>query len=320
MLRKLNRKLLVLLVFVTAALLVYVSQVSLPTYNILQFLTLGVLLGGLYAAAALPFALIFGTMRFFNLAHGELLVLGAYVSYWALSTLHIDPFLSLPLSFVFLLAVGFVYYGSIASRIRKLGVNPTLVASFGLALLLQGLMILICSSDPRAILTEYTKIGVVLGTIVLPLVRIVLLFCSILLIIFVYLFLTKTFLGRACRAVSQDWEAAEMMGINSERIYMWSFLLACGLAGITGTLMGMAYSFEPTIGLRTYLLKSIAVLVLGGVGSSWGILAGGITLGLAEVFGALFLGGGYRDAIAFLLFILVLLFKPSGLFGRVSHL
>jgi branched-chain amino acid transport system permease protein len=285
-----------------------------------QFFALGVILGGIYAVAAIPFAWIYGVMRFFNLAHGELIIVGAYVSYWLFVIAQIDPFVSLPLSFAFLAAVGFIYYKVIVSRIRKVGVNPTLVASFGLAFALQGLMLLICRADPRAILTPYSKVGISIGPVVLPLIRVIVLLVAVTIMILLRYFLMRTFFGRACRAVSQDWEVSEMIGINSERIYMLSFILCSGLAGIAGTLIGMAYSFEPTIGLRAYLLKSIAITVLGGVGSIGGIIAGGIVLGLAEVFGALFLGGGYRDAIAFIILILAISFKPTGLFGKVAHL
>ncbi|RLI25794.1 MAG: branched-chain amino acid ABC transporter permease [Candidatus Hecatellales archaeon] len=322
LLQKIRGKFGILTIFVVILVLVAVFSIFAVKQLVLylQIIILGIFLGGLYAVAAISFALIYGVMRFFNLAHGELLIIGAYVSYWVFVLAKVDPLLSIVLSFAALSLIGLIYCKGIASPIIKMGVNPTLIASFGLALALQGLMILFWSGDPRALVTDYSKISVQIGPIIFPLMRLIVLILGIVILALVHFFLTKTYLGRACRAISQDREAAEMVGINAERIYLLSFIIACGLAGIAGTLIGLVYSFEPTMGLRIYLLKSIAVVVLGGVGSISGVLAGGLTLGIAEVLGAHFIGEGYRHAIAFIIFLIVLIFKPAGLFGRVTTL
>jgi branched-chain amino acid transport system permease protein len=285
-----------------------------------QMIVLGVFLGGLYATAALSFALIYGVMRFFNLAHGELLIIGAYVSYWAFVLAAIDPLLSIPLSLGVLSLIGLAYYKGIAGPIMKKGVNPTLLASFGLALSLQGLMILVWSANPVTIKTGYYAISLQVGPITFPFMRLIVLILCIAILILTHLFLRRTFLGKACRAISQNRDVAEMVGINIRRIYLLAFIIACGLAGVAGTLIGSVYSFEPTIGLRIYLLKSIAVVVLGGLGSMGGVLAGGLVLGMGEVFGAYLIGEGYRHAIAFMIFLIVLIFRPAGLFGKATTL
>ncbi len=275
-----------------------------------QQLILGLLVGGLYGLAAAGLSLTFGVLRVLNVAHGELLMLGGYGTFWLFTLWHIDPFVSLlgvaPTMFV----VGLLLYGALFQFVAKadeeLRIKNSLLIGFGLTLVLHALAIRFWTADAGAVRR--------LGPFVVPLVRLSSVLFAFAILAALHLFLAKTRWGRAIRATAEDWEAAALMGIPVGKAYMLAFALGTALAGIAGGLVSISYSISPSIGLE-WTLKALIVVVLAGLGSLFGSFAGGILLGLAEAMSVVFLGGPYREVVGLILFLIVLVVRPQGLFG-----
>ena len=283
-----------------------------------QQLILGLLVGGLYGLAAAGLSLTFGVLRVLNVAHGELLMVGGYGTFWLFTLWKIDPFLSLlgvaPAMFVF----GLVLYGALFRFVVKAHeearIKNSLLIGFGLTLVLHALAIQLWTADERAVTTTYSGAVIRLGVFVVPWLRLSSLVLAFAILAAAHLFLTRTRWGRAIRATAEDWEAAALMGIPVGRAYMLAFALGTALAGIAGGLVSISYSISPSIGME-WTLKALIVVVLAGLGSLFGSFAGGILLGLAEAMSVVFLGGPYREVVGLMLFLIVLLVRPQGLFG-----
>lgn len=284
-----------------------------------QNLVFGVLIGALYGLAAVGLSLVFGVTRFLNVAHGELVMFGGYASFWMLKLLGFDPYLSLPLTILFLGLIGLVLYKLLFVRMVKLSeevkIKNTMLIGFGLSLLLQNLALRMWTADDRGITTSYSGTVFTLLDIRFPVIRVIGLVLSLVTLLALNLFLNRTFTGKAIRATVEDWESASLMGINVERVYLYSFVLGAALAGIAGTLVSVSYSIEPSMGMG-WTLKSLIVMVLGGLGSFIGTFVGGIVLGVTESIATIAISGTYREVVGLLLFILVLIFRPQGLFGQ----
>ncbi len=288
-----------------------------------QNLVYGVLIGALYGLAAVGLSLVFGVTKFLNVAHGEFLMVGGYASFWLFTLWQVDPFVSLPAAIVSLLVLGAVFYQALFSRMVKLTegvkIQNTLLIGFGVSLILQNLALKLWTADTRSITTAYSgQVFNFLG-IRFPLVRVASLLIALVLVIALQLFLRRTYTGKALRATVENWEAATLMGIDIHRVYLLSFVMGAALAGVAGALVGVGYSIEPGMGM-SWTLKSLVVMVLGGLGSITGTFVGGIILGLTESatgFIALMAGGGltYKEVVGLVLFLLVLVFRPEGLFG-----
>jgi len=283
-----------------------------------QQLILGLLVGGLYGLAAAGLSLTFGVLRVLNVAHGELLMLGGYGTFWLFTLWQIDPFVSLlgvgPAMFV----LGLVLYGALFKFVVKAQeearIKNSLLIGFGLTLVLHALAIQLWTADERAVTTVYAGAVLRLGPVAVPLVRLSSLLFAFGILAALHLFLARTRWGRAIRATAEDWEAAALMGIPVGRAYLMAFALGTALAGIAGALVSISYSISPSIGME-WTLKALIVVVLAGLGSLFGSFAGGILLGLAEATSVVFLGGPYREVIGLVLFLVVLLVRPQGLFG-----
>lgn len=283
-----------------------------------QNLAFGVLVGALYGLAAVGLALVFGVTKFLNVAHGELLMLGGYASFWLFTLWRVDPFLSLPVAVVSLLVVGAVFYKLLFSRMVKLAegakIQNTLLVGFGLGLILQNLALRFWTADTRSITTFYSgAVWTILG-VRLPVVRVASMGIAFVLIVALQLFLRRTYTGKALRATVENWEAATLMGIDIQRVYLLSFVMGAALAGVAGALVSVGYSIDPTMGM-SWTLKSLVVMVLGGLGSLTGTFVGGLILGVTESATGYFLSLTYREVVGLVLFLLVLIFRPQGLFG-----
>ncbi len=283
-----------------------------------QSIVFGILVGALYGLAAVGLSLVFGVTKFLNVAHGELLMLGGYATFWLFQLLKFDPFLSLPLSILFLLVIGVVLYQLVFVRMVKLPeeakIKNTMLVGFGLSLILQNVALRLWTADDRGVTTAYARIAyTVLGTR-FPLIRVASLVISLVALLALHQFLKRTYAGKAIRATVEDWEAASLMGINVHQIYLLSFIIGAALAGVAGSLVSVGYSIAPSMGLE-WTLKSLIVMVLGGLGSFVGTFVGGIVLGLTESIAGLAISGSYREVVGLALFILVLIFRPQGLFG-----
>lgn len=283
-----------------------------------QNLVFGILVGALYGLAAVGLALVFGVTKFLNVAHGELLMLGGYASFWLFTLWDVDPFLSLPLAIISLLVVGAVLYKLLFGRMVKLSegakIQNTLLVGFGLSLILQNLALRLWTADTRSITTLYSgAVWTVLG-VRLPVVRVASMVIAFVLIVALQLFLRRTYTGKALRATVENWEAATLMGIDIQRVYLLSFLIGAALAGVAGALVSVGYSIDPTMGM-SWTLKSLVVMVLGGLGSLTGTFVGGLILGVTESATGYFLSLTYQEVVGLVLFLLVLIFRPQGLFG-----
>jgi len=284
----------------------------------LQSAVSGILIGALYGLAALGLSLAFGVLKVLNVAHGELIMLGGYGAFYLFTLMGIDPIVSLPIVFTILAMLGLVLYTLVFRHVVKLDeenrIKNSLLLGFGLTLILQTAAVRLFSADDRGIITSYSSSAWELFGIRFPYVRVAGLLVAIVAVILLERFLKRTYWGKALRATSEDWATAALTGIDIRRVYIIAFGIAVGLAGITGALIGLGFSVNPSIGLQ-WTLKALIVVVLAGLGSMRGTLLGGILLGLAEAFSALFFSGAYREIVGLLLFLVVLSLRPQGLFG-----
>jgi branched-chain amino acid transport system permease protein len=283
-----------------------------------QNLVFGILLGALYGLAAVGIAMVFGVTKFLNVAHGELLMFGGYASFWLFKLFNLDPFLSLPLTIIFLLLIGTVLYKLLFVRMVKLPdeekIKNTMLIGFGLTLILQNIALTLWTADDRGITTSYSGMAFTMLGLRFPYVRVAGLVISLVCLVALHLFLRRTFTGKAIRATVVDWEAASLVGIDVHKVYLLSFLLGTALAGVAGTLVLVSFAVEPAMGMH-WTLKSLIVMVLGGTGNFIGTFVGGILLGATESTAVFVIPGNYRQVVGLVLFLLILIFRPQGLFG-----
>jgi branched-chain amino acid transport system permease protein len=285
---------------------------------LVQNLAFGVLVGSLYGLAAVGLSLVFGVTKILNVAHGELLMFGGYASFWAVTLLGIDPFLSIIPAVIFLAVIGYILYKLIFSRLVKLDesvkIQNTLLVGFGLSLILQNIALRLWSADTRGITTFYSGWAVTTLGIRFPVVRVASLVIALVTLLALELFLRRTYTGKALRATVENWEAATLMGIDIQKVYLLAFVMGASLAAIAGTLVSVGYSIDPMMGLN-WTLTSLIVMVLGGLGSIIGTFVGGIVLGVTQSLTGFLLSQSYREVVGLVLFLLVLVFRPQGLFG-----
>jgi len=288
--------------------------------NILaQQLLLGVLIGGLYGLAAAGLSLVFGVLKVLNVAHGELIMLGGYGAFWLVALLGIDPFASLllvvPLSLLLGLCLYWGLFGFVVRAGEETRVKNSLLIGFGLALALQALAVRLWTADERSIPTPYGGAVISVGGLTIPVVRLVSLALAFALTGGLHLLLKHWRWGKAIRATADDWQAALLTGIDVRRAYLLAFAFGTALAGAAGTLVSVGYSISPSIGLE-WTLKALIVVVLAGLGSMFGTFVGGLFLGVAEAASAAAFGGPYREVAGLVIFVVVLVVRPRGLFGR----
>ncbi|MGB3479692.1 MAG: branched-chain amino acid ABC transporter permease [bacterium] len=283
-----------------------------------QSLVSGILVGGIYAMIAVGMSLIMGVMRVINLAHGELLMIGMYVSYFMFHIFGMDPYLSLFISVPTLFLLGIVLQKFLINRVinaeAPIPENQVLL-TVGIGLVLANLIMLLFTSDYKIVKTSYSDALWRIRGISISIPFFIAFVIAIIAILLLHLFLKKTDTGRSIRATAQDRVSALLMGINSSRVTYLTYGIGAALAGAAGTLLAPLYYLFPTVG-SPFTLKAFIICVLGGMGSVTGAIWGGLLLGVAESFGAVYVSTGYKEAIGFLIFILVLTLKPSGLVGK----
>ena len=284
-----------------------------------QQLVLGVMIGGLYGLGAVGLSLVFGVLKVLNVAHGELIMLGGYGAFWLFALFGLDPFASLllvlPLSLLLGLGLYCVLFGFVVRADEETRVKNSLLIGFGLALVLHALAVRLWTADDRSIDTAYAGSAISLGGLSIPLVRLASLALAFALIGGVHLLLKHWRWGQAIRATAEDWQAALLTGIDIRRAYLLAFAIGTGLAGAAGTLVSVGYSINPSIGLE-WTLKALIVVVLAGLGSTFGTFVGGLFLGVAEAASAAVFGGPYREVVGLVIFVAVLVLRPRGLFGQ----
>ncbi|MCG1003257.1 MULTISPECIES: branched-chain amino acid ABC transporter permease [Halobacterium] len=281
---------------------------------LVQSLLNGLLLGGIYAVAALGLSLVFGIMDIVNLAHGHMLMVGAYVAIILFTSLGLTPIVGMVVAFAVLFVLGMALQRFVLERVVGEGMEQPIIVLFGLALMLQSIGRLAFGGNAQATDIGIPGDAIAIGAATLSFSRVVTFVLSVALILGTWAFLKYTTTGLAIRATAQNSSAAQYMGIDTDNIYVLTLGIGTGLAGAAGALLSMLFPITPFVGW-SYLLKAFAVVVLGGVGSVAGTLVGGLILGVSENVGVLYLGGGFRDIISFGIFVLVLLVRPHGLFG-----
>lgn len=280
-----------------------------------QALISGILIGGAYALIGIGMTIIFGVMRIINFAHGDLLMLGMYATYFLFSLLHVDPFVSIIVTFPLMFL-----YGGLIQKIfinRVLGALPQnqILLTIGLGLIMSNSTMLAFTSDYRILSTSYSSASVTIAGISVSVPLAMSFVITVLITAALYWFLVKTDTGQAIRATAQDREAARLMGINVKRMSVIAFGLGTALAGTAGALFAPIYYIFPQVG-GTFTLKAFVITVLGGMGSIVGATLGGVLIGVAESVGGVYFGSGWKEVVVYTLFLLVLLFKPSGLLGK----
>jgi len=280
-----------------------------------QVIVSGLLAGALYALVALGLGLIFGVMRVLNVAHGPLLMLGAYITYFLFSTFGLNPYLSLLVSMpvVFVIGVGLQHF--LVRRVVDAPELSSLLLTFGISIALVNLAQLAFTSDLRSV--EFITGSFTIGPFAFSKSRVIACLFAAAITALAFVFLQKTRLGKAIRAVSQSREVAQVCGINVHRIHMLAFGLASALAAAGGSLMTVMIAIQPEMG-AVYTFKSFLVIVLGGAGNYPGALLGGLLLGLVEQLASLFLTTQVNEAVAYVLLVLALLLRPTGLLGGRS--
>ena len=277
---------------------------------LLQGIVSGVLAGGLYAVVALGMALIFGVMRVINVAHGTLLMLGGYTTFWLFTLYGMNPFLSVLISFPLLYLVGVLLQIFFVSRVVGEPELSSLLLTFGISIFIANMAMVVWTADYRSV--EFLTGSFLFGPIAVSKPRLVT-FCTALgITILAFLFLNKTKTGKAIRATSQHRELAQVCGINVRRIDLITFGLAAGLAGAGGSLVSVMFSVFPEMG-QNYVFKSFLVIVLGGAGNYPGAFFGGLILGLTEGLASLLLSAQLSEVIAYVLLVIILLVRPTGL-------
>jgi branched-chain amino acid transport system permease protein len=279
-----------------------------------QSLISGILIGGVYALIGIGLTIIFGVMRIINFAHGDLLMIGMYGTYFLFTLFHIDPFVSI----VIIIPLMFLY-GALLQKIfinRALNALPQnqILLTIGMGLVMSNTVMLAFTSDYKILSTTYSSSSVTLLGISISEPLVVSFIITVIITAVLYWFLYRTDTGQAIRATAQDREAAKLMGINVSRMSIIAFGIGTALAGTAGALISPTYYIFPQVG-SVFTLKAFVITVLGGMGSVIGATLGGVLIGVTESVGAVYLGSGWKDVIVFVLFLLVLLFKPSGLLG-----
>lgn len=280
--------------------------------DIATLIVSAVLTAGLYATMSYGLALIYGVMKIINLAHAGVMMLAAYMTYWLVAMLHVSQFVA-PL----LVAPTFFLLGLAMQRllIRPIAGAPpiaSLLLLFGVWLIMQNVAYLIFSGDTRSIFTDYTLKTIRVAGIPVSFNRLLVFLAGALALIAMQFFLSKTYPGRAIRALTVDPESALLVGINTARISMLAFGLGIALAALAGSLMSLIFAFDPDFG-RSHLLKSFCIVVLGGLGSFVGVALGSLVLALVEAVSVIWLRAALQDFVSFALLVVVLVVMPNGL-------
>ncbi|HEX9898656.1 MAG TPA: branched-chain amino acid ABC transporter permease [Candidatus Methylomirabilis sp.] len=277
-----------------------------------QVIISGLLAGALYSMVALGLALIYGVMRVINIAHGTILMLGAYTTFWWFRLLGINPFVSLLVSIPLLFLLGMFLQRTLVTRVVDAPELSSLLLTFGISIALVNIAQLAFSSDVRSV--EFLTGAFLVGPFAVSKSRLIAFAFAVVITLLAFWFLQKTKLGKAIRATSQSSEVAMVCGINVQRIHLYSFGIASALAAAGGSLVAVIVAIQPEMG-QVYTFKSFLVIVLGGAGNYPGALLGGMLLGLVEQLSSLFLTTQVSEAVAYVLLVLVLLLRPTGLLG-----
>ena len=278
-------------------------------------ITMGILLGGLYVVIALGLSLVFGVVREMNVAHGDWVILGSYLTYAMMTGIGIDPILSLVIGIPVLFGLGFVIQKYVLNKAFKISIDATLIVCFGISLIIQNFAQIMWSPLSRGLTTPYALHSFDIGLVHIPLVYLLDFVIALAVMFVLRAFLKRTYLGKAITAASQDRGAAHLMGINTFQVYAFAFAIAMAMAAVAGVFLGLTFPFAPTSGM-SFLIIALGVVVLGGLGSILGTFVGGMAFGLAQTLGGHFFGVTAQMLVAYVMVLIVLAVIPRGIFGR----
>ncbi|WP_119459996.1 branched-chain amino acid ABC transporter permease [Rhodospirillaceae bacterium SYSU D60014] len=287
--------------------------------QLLQHLLNTLILGGTYALLGIGLTLIFGIMKVVNFTHGELYAFGAYMMFFFAMVLGLDFFATLVIAVILGVALGALIEITLLRPLRGANIDTTMLVMIGAWIVMQNTEQLVWSGIAKSINTPFPVEPLVLGPVSVSWVRVFVFVVAVLLILGAQLLIHRTKLGKAMRATFQDRDTAALMGVNINFVYTATFALGSGLAAAAGALLGPVFVVTPTMG-NLAALKAFAIVILGGLGNIKGATIGGFILAFVEEMGAGYVSSGYRDAMGFLLIIIVLLFKPTGLFARAERI
>ena len=267
-----------------------------------QLLVSTILLGGIYALIAVGLTLIFGVMRVVNFAHGEFLMLGMYLAFWAFALLRLDPYVTLVLSLPLIFGFGWLSYRMVMRPVIHASHNVQVFTTVGLSIALQNVALVLWSADSQFVRTSYYTVVVRLGSAVLNTAAL-------------FAFMRWSYTGKVMRATAQDRAAASLMGIDTGRVFALTWAVGVTCVGVAGVLLAPIYPVYPTVGLQFVLIAYVAV-VLGGLGDMAGALIASLIVAAVEVIGSYVIGTAWKEVLYLLLFIGILVVRPAGLFGQ----
>lgn len=282
--------------------------------ELLQTLALGLLLGGVYALAASGLTLIFGVMQVINIAHGAFVVLGAFVTFWLWDSTGIDPLLAIVFTTPIVFAVGWVTYKVVVSPIRTAPMASTVLLTFGLALVLEGAMGEIWGNNSTSIRPSYADESFTFGGLFLPKAQVYGGLVAVLVLVLLWLVLTKSWLGRAIRAAATNPGSAQLVGIKVASVAALVFGIGIAAAGAAGAITGVLYPFVPGSHYQ-WIARLLAIVVLGGLGSLNGAVLGAVMFGVAETMTSAYWSPAWATAVPYAIVFAVLLIRPQGLLG-----
>ena len=280
-----------------------------------QLIVSTLLLGGIYALIAVGLTLIFGVMRVVNFAHGEFLMLGMYLGFWAFALLRLDPYVTLVVSLPLAFAVGWVSYRGVMRPIVHASHNVQVFTTVGLSIALQNLALVLWTADARFVRTDYYAVVVRIGGAAFNVAQIVAFALSVALTAGLFAFMRWSYVGKVMRATAQDRDASALMGIDTDRVYAITWAVGIACVGAAGVLLAPIYPVYPTAGLQFVLIAYVAV-VLGGLGDMAGALIAALAVAAVEVVGSYTIGTAWKEVLYLLLFIGILVVRPAGLFGQ----
>jgi branched-chain amino acid transport system permease protein len=285
---------------------------------LLQAVVLGVLTGGVYALMASGLTLVFGIMRVVNIAHAAMIIMAAYVSWVLYTTFDLDPILSIVVIMPIFFVAGALLQWGILRRLRGRDLTLTVLVTFGFAIILEGLQGALWSSSFQAINTSYSLTSFEIGGTYIPLIRLLSAGASLIILGALYVFLSRTNMGRAIQATTQDPRTAALVGVNVEQVTMIAFALGVSMASASGPLLGMLFAFYPATHWL-WIGKLLAIVVLGGMGSLRGTFVAAMILGLAEQIATAMIPVNWAAIVFYVFLFGVLIVRPRGLFGTLTR-
>lgn len=277
----------------------------------LQQIVNGLLLGGVYALVGVGMSMIFGIVQLTNLAHGDFIILSAYLSAALYAATGLHPILTIIITVPILFVVGVVLQNTLINRVMVRGAEPALLVTFGMSIIIQNVLLLVFSADSQRLVVSFQSASIPVGPVVIPVLSLVVFAIGVVVVLILDVFMRKTYIGQSIRATSDDRIAASLMGVNVKRTYGLAMGIALGSAAIAGLCVGMPYTFYPSSG-SAYLIIAFGVVVIGGMGSIRGTLVAGLVFGLAQVLG----GTNYGTLVSYAVLLFMLAVRPQGLFSK----